>query len=190
MKKARTRRRLAEVALGLYAERGFEATTVEAICAHAEVAVSTFYVYFESKEAAAFADDEARALAAESALSNTSEPVHLALRAASLAVAAVDTERREETVARLRLVAGEPKLAAYGAQLQARYVERLATALATRMDVDQAADLRPRLAISAAFGALNAAWTAWAATPSADLAALVEQAHDILDAGFAGALRS
>jgi AcrR family transcriptional regulator len=53
--------RLGTERLRLFDDRGFEATTVESICAQAEVAVSTFYAYFESKEATAFPDEDARA---------------------------------------------------------------------------------------------------------------------------------
>jgi AcrR family transcriptional regulator len=42
---------LCEVALGLWAERGFDQTPVEAIAREAGVAKGTFYLYFESKDA-------------------------------------------------------------------------------------------------------------------------------------------
>lgn len=45
------RRELAEVALRLWAERGFDQTSVAAIAEAAGVAKGTFYLYFESKEA-------------------------------------------------------------------------------------------------------------------------------------------
>jgi len=45
------RRELAEVALRLWAERGFDQTSVAAIAEQAGVAKGTFYLYFESKEA-------------------------------------------------------------------------------------------------------------------------------------------
>ena len=45
------RTHLAEVALKLWAERGFDQTSVATICEEAGVAKGTFYLYFESKEA-------------------------------------------------------------------------------------------------------------------------------------------
>ncbi len=47
----RRRTELAEVALRLWAERGFDATSVAAIAAAAGVAKGTFYLYFPSKQA-------------------------------------------------------------------------------------------------------------------------------------------
>jgi len=48
-KKADTRRRIEEVALALFAEQGYEATTVEQISDHAEISHTTFFRYFPSK---------------------------------------------------------------------------------------------------------------------------------------------
>jgi AcrR family transcriptional regulator len=49
-KKRATRRRIAEVALRLFAERGFEAVTVAEVAAAAEVSVKTVFNYFPAKE--------------------------------------------------------------------------------------------------------------------------------------------
>jgi AcrR family transcriptional regulator len=189
-KKERTRRAIAEAALRQFAERGFDATTVESICDEADVALSTFYAYFASKEATAFADADARAELVERTLTDrpSGEPLHVALRRASHAVVDQDAQSRDEIADRLRLLAGEPKLAGYAARLQAGYVERLARVLADHMRVELAADPRPRLVLSAVFGALNAVWATWAANTSHDLRDLVDQAHDTLDGGFKEAL--
>lgn len=49
-KKRRTRQRLTDAALELFAEHGYEATTVEAIAERAGVSARTFFRYFEAKE--------------------------------------------------------------------------------------------------------------------------------------------
>jgi AcrR family transcriptional regulator len=48
-KKARTRLAIEEVALTLFAEQGYEATTVEQISERSEISTTTFFRYFPSK---------------------------------------------------------------------------------------------------------------------------------------------
>lgn len=190
-KKERTRDAIASAALRLFSEKGVEATTIEAICAEAEIAVSTFYVYFESKEAAAFPDDDARAALVAATLHERAagEPLHVTLRRAAHAVVQHDLAAGDSVAARLELLAREPALAAHAARGQARYAEELSALVALQMQVNPAEDVRPRLLISAVLGALNAAYAAWATDRSRNLAQLVDEAHDLLDTGFAATLQ-
>src|SRR5262244_2548948 len=52
-KKLRARRALADAALRLFTEKGFDATTLEELADEAEVSKSTFFRTFPAKEAAA-----------------------------------------------------------------------------------------------------------------------------------------
>src|SRR5579859_5159842 len=52
-KRLRTRRTLAEVALRLFTEKGFDATTLDELAEEAEVSKSTFFRAFPAKEAVA-----------------------------------------------------------------------------------------------------------------------------------------
>ncbi|WP_353941111.1 TetR/AcrR family transcriptional regulator [Streptomyces sp. HUAS MG91] len=56
-KKARTRRALAETALRLFTERGYDATTLDDLCDAVEVSKRTFFRNYPSKEDVALAAD-------------------------------------------------------------------------------------------------------------------------------------
>src|ERR1700748_2387606 len=57
-KRQQTRERLIEVAMALFLERGFEATTLDDIAAAAEISRRSFFHYFESKADVVFAWQE------------------------------------------------------------------------------------------------------------------------------------
>ena len=59
---------LSDIGLALFAENGFDATTVEQICARAEGLPSTFFRYFPTKEAVAFPDEDMRIAVVEDVL--------------------------------------------------------------------------------------------------------------------------
>ncbi|WP_214416302.1 TetR/AcrR family transcriptional regulator [Sphaerisporangium fuscum] len=58
-KKRQTRQRIADVAIALFVERGFEQVTIAEVAAAAEVSVNTVYNYFEAKEDLVLPPDEA-----------------------------------------------------------------------------------------------------------------------------------
>lgn len=103
-KKAQTRKRLAEVAYALFQERGFDGVTVAEIADASDVAVSTLFAYFPSKEALIFDDDDIHEKALVSAVRERAEGVsildaleaHLSSVASMEQVPSVDGQSREE----------------------------------------------------------------------------------------------
>jgi AcrR family transcriptional regulator len=187
-KKLKTRRAISEVAARLFMDQGVEATTVEQICDAAEVSQSTFFRYFGSKEAAAFGDEEARVAIVERVLSErgADEPWSRAARRAALALTEFDLESGKDVPGRVALMEKEPAIAHYALRMQAANVDRFTDLLAEQVGVDPQRDMRPRLVVSAAFAAVNAATNVWLAGGSRDdLLARIGEAFDVFDRGLA-----
>jgi AcrR family transcriptional regulator len=155
-KKQRTREQIIEAAMGLFAQRGYHATTITDIAAAADVAPRTFFAYFPSKEAVVFhnLDRDLDALAS-------------ALRDRLPGESAFDALRRwidtlfdrwmaewDEANLRKRLCREDEGLANFQVGIMARIQELLLEAVAN--DLDEPPDaLRPRLVTAAALAALT-----------------------------------
>src|SRR2546421_4755799 len=59
-KKAATRKAIADTALRLFLERGYDAVGIREIAAAADVAITTLFAHFPSKEALVFDQDQKR----------------------------------------------------------------------------------------------------------------------------------
>src|SRR5690348_14060765 len=57
-KKAATRQKIADAALRLFLERGYDAVGIRDVAAEADVAVTTLFSHFASKEALVFEQDD------------------------------------------------------------------------------------------------------------------------------------
>nr|WP_240942135.1 TetR family transcriptional regulator [Planosporangium thailandense] len=112
-RKRETRAALEAAALRLFAERGYERTTVEDIAEAADVAVRTFFRYYSSKQHVLFGDvahtivGRLRAALAERP---AGEDPATAVRAAMDVVDIADHEQHQQISARLRLVRQLPEL--------------------------------------------------------------------------------
>jgi AcrR family transcriptional regulator len=120
-KKEKTRRALASAAMRLFAERGYEATTVADIAAAAEVSTRTFFAYFPTKEDVFFAGTQERLDLVRQAFAAHAEalPPLAAMRATLdqiIETASGDLFAPDRS-ARLRLLIERPELRARGIQL-------------------------------------------------------------------------
>ncbi|HEX6744870.1 MAG TPA: TetR family transcriptional regulator [Solirubrobacteraceae bacterium] len=156
-KKEQTRRAIEDAAFRLFAERGFQATTVADIAEAADVAPRTFFAYFPSKEDVLFADfdETSEALAARLRDRLPGESTFDALRAWITGLLP-DLEADENREAlRHRLCSEYESIAAHERHLMARFEAIIAESVAADLG-DAPTDLRPRMIAAAAIAALMA----------------------------------
>lgn len=178
-KKAQTRQRLQEQAMRLFAERGYEATTVEQVAAAAGVSHMTFFRYFPTKEDVVLSDDYDPMLAESiRARPRSEDPVvriHAAVREGLAAIYAVD---RDALLARVQLILRTPALRARLWENQFATRELFERALE-----DGAPSVRTRVLASVCLATLTTALEEWAATDGAvDLPDLIDDAFRVLRA--------
>ncbi|RZU10288.1 TetR family transcriptional regulator [Kribbella rubisoli] len=133
-KKAETRARIADVALRLFAERGFDQTTVAEVAAAADVSVKTVFNYYPAKEDLFFdraEEIEQRWLEAV-ADRQDGESLLAGLRRRSLGRFA-DHPNGQPAHFR-RVLSGSPLLQAKGQQMWAWHEDAVADALAAEVD--------------------------------------------------------
>jgi AcrR family transcriptional regulator len=156
-KKQQTRETIHRAAMRLFAERGFEATTIADIAAAADIAPRTFFSYFPSKEEAVFAKFEPafesfdRAMRERPPGTNALE----ALREWLVGMASEFMGDVETAKLEARLRRESPAVAACDLKHMRQFERRLAEAVGD--DFGEPADaLRPRLVAAAAVAALQA----------------------------------
>jgi AcrR family transcriptional regulator len=184
-KKLRTHRALADAALRLFAEKGFDATTIDELADAAEVSRSTFFRFFPAKEAAGI-EAEAElwtaylAALAERPFSGTVlAGLHDTLAAAA---AGLDAGWDERFLATRRLIAGEPALLAYVEHYRATVKGQVADRLAGRLGLDPD-DLRLYVLAELAVAAWSIAGRHWVRSGGrGGRKALVSRFDDAIDA--------
>jgi AcrR family transcriptional regulator len=176
-RRIRTRRTIQAHALRLFADKGFQATTIEEIAAAAEMAPRTFFRYFPTKEEVVFWSEFPPMLAGFVARRPDDEPALEALQHGIVdGLAAVWDQDGERTLERLRLAFRTPALHPRMRQQQAHWAAELAAILADRLgERPDALEVR---AVAAAVAA--AVWVAaeeWQAQDDeGDLGALIDRA--------------
>jgi AcrR family transcriptional regulator len=131
-KKAATRQALADAALRLFLERGYDRVGVKEIADAADVSVTTLFKHFPSKESLVFDLDAEHEAALVSAVRDrpAGTSVLAALRAHLLAVRTAGKRDDPVFAAFLRLVHETPALRDYTRQMWLRHETALAAVLA------------------------------------------------------------
>jgi AcrR family transcriptional regulator len=183
-KKRQTREDLMRQAARLFASRGFDETTTEAIAEAADLSQRTFFRHFPSKEAVLYADMDDLRLQVRRALLErpAGEPPIVAVREAILALADNYEAERDQRFLQAKLAAAYPSVSAYSrAVVQAAWERELVEVISERLGVDPTADPRPEIVAGAAMSALRVSIRRWtAAGGETDLLELVAEAFDAL----------
>ncbi|WP_103545906.1 TetR/AcrR family transcriptional regulator [Streptomyces sp. SM1] len=129
-KKAATRQKIADTALRLFLERGYDAVGIRDVAAEADVAVTTLFSHFASKEALVFEQDEDFEQRLTRAVTGRAphEPLIPALRREVLALVRHCTADSAAPV--WRMIDTSPALRKYEESVRMRHADALATAIA------------------------------------------------------------
>jgi AcrR family transcriptional regulator len=129
-KKAATRQKIADTALRLFLERGYDAVGIRDVAAEADVAVTTLFSHFASKEALVFEQDEDFEQRLTRAVTDRTpnEPLTLALRREILALVRHCTADGAAPIR--RMIDASPALRKYDESMRLRHADSLAEAIA------------------------------------------------------------
>ena len=181
-----TREEIEGVALGLFAERGFEATTVDDVAAAVGVGRRTLFRYFDSKNDIAWGDFDWEMERLHTALVEQGESVPLmeALRVGVVESNGYPPEQLPGLRIRMTLITQTPALQAHSALRYAEWRAVVAKWAAARLEL-AADDLIPQAIAGAALGTAMATFGRWVDHPDEDLGERLDLAFRSLAAGFA-----
>ena len=179
-----SREEIEAVALDLFAERGFEATTVDDIATAVGVGRRTLFRYFESKNDIAWGDfDWVMERLREALAEGDGLPLMEALRHGVVESNRYPADQERGLRTRMALITGTAALQAHSALRYAAW-RRVVAEWAARRLGEAPDDLRPRVIGYAALGSAMATFERWVASED-DLLELLDAAFLALAAGFA-----
>lgn len=172
------RQRLADVALDLFAERGFECVTVEQIAASAGISARSVHRYFPAKEDMVVGGLTAYGTLVRDALQArpADEPVLESLRSAYASMLGHRPQTARDKIA-IRLLSSTPTLHARNAEKHLAWAELLEPIVADRLG-GRDASLRAQVLVQASLGAFSAALSSWAAEDE------TRGIHELIDIAF------
>ncbi|MFG2402136.1 TetR/AcrR family transcriptional regulator [Streptomyces lydicus] len=183
-KKAATRQKIADTALRLFLERGYDEVGIRDVAAEADVAVTTLFSHFASKEALVFEQDDNFEQRLTQAVTGR-EPHEPLIPALRHEIQALVRHCTAESAAPIwRMIDASPALRAYEESMRLRHAQSLATALTDDPDLPQTATAcrtiarfvidayalareaaDPHAALDEIFPMIEAAWEATRPTP-------------------------
>ncbi|MFT3661261.1 MAG: mycofactocin system transcriptional regulator [Gordonia sp. (in: high G+C Gram-positive bacteria)] len=174
---ATSRAELSNLAIDLFTEKGFDATSVDDVAAAGGIARRTLFRYFPSKNAIPWGDFDHHLMEMRFRLAETPGdlPLGEALRRALIAFNDVPAVEHEHHRRRMRLLLGVPALQAHSMLMYADWRQIIAEYTATRLRM-KPDDHIPQAVAWQMLGVSLAAYEQWLADSSSNLV-------DLLDAG-------
>lgn len=180
-----TREEIETVALALFAERGFEATTVDDVAAAIGVGRRTLFRYFESKNDIAWGDFDWVMERLRAALDEGADlPLMDALRLGVVESNSYPADQLPGLRIRMTLITRTPALQAHSALRYAEWRGVVADWVAARTGLEPD-DPHPQTISGAALGVAMATFGRWVDHPDEDLGELLDSAFRALAEGFA-----
>jgi AcrR family transcriptional regulator len=155
-KKQQTRERIASVALRLFAERGYDHTTLAEIAEAADISPRTIFAYFQSKEDILFCDEPLMYERLERTLRD--RPPGATTVDALRAFVSSFSESDEQAILRKRIIGASEGLRLSERARSAPMEELVTESIAQDLGNVGPDDIRPRLiaaSVTAAFGAVR-----------------------------------
>jgi mycofactocin system transcriptional regulator len=170
----------------MFAEAGFDETTVDDIAEALGVSRRTLFRYFASKNDMVWGDFDSVLARLRRCLGATGadEPLHDALREAVVESNRYEEEQLPELRIRMRLITGVPALQAHSTLRYAEWRAVIADFVAGRLGCETG-DLIPQAVAHAALGTSMAAFLVWVDDPSSDLVQNLDDAYRLLGSGLA-----
>jgi AcrR family transcriptional regulator len=177
---------LERIAIGLFAERGFDAVTVDDIAAAAGMSQRTFFRYFATKDEVVLEYERhlLRRLLAAFDARPVGEGAVTALREAFLTTSHVEPRDRADVVRLGRILESAPSLQARADGERVAERRALAERVAARMGVP-VGDMRARAVVAAMTGVADAEFRAWTRSGGkGDPAARIATALELVERGL------
>ncbi|AZH84549.1 TetR family transcriptional regulator [Plantibacter sp. PA-3-X8] len=180
--RAAVREHVAQAAIDLFAERGFDAVTVEEIAASVGISARSFHRYFPSKEDSVIGEVRAggESVRAAFAARPSDEPVWASLQGAFTALLDSSDNAGEPWKRRLRVMQSTDSLRARHLEKHLLWADLLMPLVEERLTSFEDAPLRARALVQSALSCFEVALYAWAdaeetRSPQALLALAFEQ---------------
>ncbi|WP_197504763.1 mycofactocin system transcriptional regulator [Mycobacterium sp. 852002-51163_SCH5372311] len=186
-RRSTTPHHITDVAIDLFAERGFAEVSVDDVAQAAGIARRTLFRYYASKNAIPWGDFDTHLAQLRNLLDAADERVPLgeALRAALLAFNTFDESETARHRQRMRVILKTEELQAYSMTMYAGWREVIAEFVAGRQGV-KTTDLAPQTVAWTLLGVALSAYEHWLDDESVPLPTALGNAFDVVGAGLNG----